>query len=173
MSINFNTALCIIFEVSLFGLLITLVVQLLYGQLLPYIHQQIQATKTKWQDLFEKLNLTITTRQSVEEKIKEQNKQLKKLKKKIVIWHNARRIILKEQERAQEKIKVSLIKKKERQQQYMHLFKLKEETIPQAIALAHEELAKQYAGTHGKEAVSAIIRKIEEQALAHTRSKKV
>ena len=173
MSINFNTALCIIFEFSLFGLLMTLVMQLFYGNILPYIHQQIQATKTKWQNLLEKQNLTKTTRQSVEEKIKAQKKQLTELKKKIIIWQDARRMILKEQEEAQEKIKASLFKKKERQRQYMHLFKLKEETIPQAIALAHEELAKQYAGTHGKEAVSAIIRKIEKQALAQTRSKKV
>ncbi len=160
MLINLSVLLTILYEWSLFILLALLIKRLTVQYILPVIYAQIKQAKEHLKHLKEQKSLLADTRERIEESMQVQTKELASLEEKIKLWHAAQIATVKQTEEEHKRKAKALLAKKELQRLGFHQAKIARDVIPEAISLAHAELAQKYGGEKGALVLTELIDEI-------------
>ena len=161
MDINWQKILLILFELTIFIILVVQLLQLMTQFLLPFLRKKIAELSQFWKDLQNKINLLSKTKNKLKEKIKEQEEVLDDLEDKIKVWHKK----IEQKQLYAEKEKEKFIKKlnKEKEEQYANLNLIKEQksVLPKALKKTREKLKKEFSGGKGKKLLSEVVKNLE------------
>jgi len=149
MFVNQESILYILFELTLFFLLLIVLHWLFKQSIQPALIDYINKTKKYWHNLNNNKNLLAKTNQSTTDKIQKQNKTLNKLETKIKKWHTA---LLKREEKKiikKEKLIKNILEKRKQKKRALHIIKLQQEIIPKSVKLAHQEMQEKYSNKEG------------------------
>ena len=157
----------ITYELTIFFLFVICFMYCFKLFLLPFIRQRFRELKQHWNTLRNKRNLLTKTIASLDEKTKQQRKNLNTLEKKVHIWHAA---ITQEVQLQKKELKVyieKLSEKKKEQNALFHKEKLKQEVIPCAVNKAHKKFEEYYKGTEGKKLLSVLLKRLKQTNNQH------
>ena len=153
--------LSILFQLTLFSLLVILVVKLVKQYALPAIYSEIVEQKKHIKDLRNKRKLLDASKVRIEGQEKEQEEQFFILEKKMQLWHN---FLLKKKD-AQEKYNSSLLQdmeqKRKKQLSNYSLFKIQKVVAPQAVKGAYDKISKLYAGEKSLSLLKELVLRID------------
>jgi len=128
--------------------------------ILPMLYHQIDELKKYKQSLLDKQSLLSATGNTLDNQIERQTEYLHNLENKIKKWHN----IVKEEAKnrdLQNKLLIEQIHQKHiLQNKHLHIEKMQQEVLPEAVKLAREEFII-YAKDNGKELLEKLIIKLE------------
>jgi len=150
----------ILFELTIFFILIIQLYLLTSQYGLPFLRKQISTLHKRWKDLQNKLELDIITKKRLETKIKNQEKSFTTLEDKIQQWHTA--LIEKKESYEKKQIEVAnaMFSKKKQQLSSLNFIKAQQSIISQAIATTKQQLQREYAGNTGKLLLTKVLNEL-------------
>ncbi|MCK4650797.1 hypothetical protein KAT08_01350 [Candidatus Babeliales bacterium] len=147
----------ILFELTLFYLLVVSVYKLIKTYLLPILYSEINIIEKKKKDLEDKDSLLDKSKVKLKENIEDQKEKFLLLEKKVDLWKQS---MLQENEDAKEQ-NISLLEKvkikRKKQETILSLINLQKIVVPSSIQLAYNESQEKYGGNKGLELLSELI----------------
>lgn len=147
----------ILFELTLFYLLVVSVYKLIKIYLLPILYSEINIIEKKKKDLEDKDSLLDKSKVKLKENIEDQKEKFLLLEKKVDLWKQS---MLQENEDAKEQ-NISLLEKvkikRKKQETILSLINLQKIVVPSSIQLAYNESQEKYGGNKGLELLSELI----------------
>jgi hypothetical protein len=153
-----NNIVFILFQFTIFILLIIQLTQLTIQFIIPALRNKIASFNKFLNDLKDKYKLTKATEKRLNDKIIEQTALLKELEKKIQVWHTSISEKKRAKEAKQEKFIDSLKVKKQQQYEYLTSRQKENLVLPKAIEQAREKLKDEYSSENGKRILNEIIK---------------
>jgi len=148
-----DTITFILFQLTIFALLVIQLIALTKEYALPVLQTQIQSLKKHFVDLRHKFSLTTKTKQHIQQKIQIEQESLKSLEANIKEWHSALASKEVRNKKNAAEFSTELQAKKQKQLSRLTLFKTQQAILPQAIADAKKILMAEY----GKENAGKIL----------------
>ena len=151
----------ILFELTIFFLLIISVVAIVRQYALPLLYGEIESIKEKEKDLKEEGRLIVSSKKRLEKEIRQQEESFFLLEKKMRLWQES---LFEKNKKIEEQSKSFLKETKEKrkaQEANLRLFKMQKIVIPRSIELAYREIEKLYMGKKGAGLLKELITKIE------------
>lgn len=152
--------LYISFQLTIFFLLALELYKLIKEYLLPVLRKQIDLLNKMWQDLQDKLDLTTSTKKTLQKKIKDQGKTLQNLEIKVEKWHTSRAQRQSEQKRREVDIISAMQDKKQKQIESLQRNKINQTVIPKAIKEVQKAFLQKYSGEAGKDLLKKVIKEL-------------
>ncbi|MBU4269666.1 hypothetical protein KJ644_04465 [Candidatus Dependentiae bacterium] len=160
MSIEDLSLLSIIFNFTIFFLLILVIYNLFKNYGAPYLYSEIENKKKHEQDLKNKDLLLIKTKDNLENEIYKQQEKISFLKNKVENWKNNLLEKKIEKEFDHSKYLNELKNKRNLQLNNFKIAELQKIAIPEAVKKAYDEMLNVYGGTTGLNLTRELINKI-------------
>jgi len=164
MAINTTTVIFILFNLTIFALLVIQLAQLLTSFLLPFLRSQIKAVNQAWVGLTQKLSLLKTTEKKLENDIEQQKESLATLEKNLKSWHEALVEKHHQQKLLLQQKAIEIKKKKKQQYHYMLQVKAEKEILPEVLKKARKQIEQQYVGQQGKDLLTSVVTNLTNKA---------
>lgn len=154
-----NKIIFILFNITIFILLLIQLFQLTKQFLLPALRKYMSKIDEMFNSLKLKLDLTNKTQTKLKDDLKNQEISFQSLESKINEWHNIRKE--KKAQIKKEQVELSVHLKEKRNQQYkcLQFRKIKEELIPEIIETTRKKLEEQYEKS-GKSDLTKLIKEL-------------
>jgi hypothetical protein len=150
----------IAFKLTVFGLLLTKLMQLSRNYIIPYLLDQIKQERAIRTELVEKENFISSTQNKIENQLRNQKKTFEDLEKNVQKWHAS----LQHEKELTEKQLIDTKNKIEKKRTTQRKNYIKTATyacvVPQAVELAHQELSHNYLSDSGKHFFNKLINKL-------------
>jgi lipoate-protein ligase A len=150
----------IAFRLTIFGLLLTKLMQISRNYIIPYLLDQIKQERAIRTELIEKENFITSTQNRVENQLRNQKKTFEDLEKNVQKWHTS----LQHEKELTEKQLIDIKNKIEKKRTTQRKNYIKAATyaciVPQAIELAHQELSLNCLADSGKHLFEKLINKL-------------
>jgi len=143
---NVEFFLEILFELTMFFLLVVFLYKILKQYLLPALYLEIDKIRKKEKEIKEKIHLLVARKKKLEQQIEEQGVELVIFEKRVRNWQEH---ILQNNQKESKRASLYLEQvhsKREKQKANLNLLKMQEIVIPRSIELAYEEIEQQYGG---------------------------
>jgi biopolymer transport protein ExbB/TolQ len=151
----------VLFQLTLFALLVIVVYKLIKQYLIPFLYQEIRRIKKYKKDLSNKNKLLNASKKRLENQIKQQDDSFVLLEQKVHAWYKS---VVDSNEKKQEenkKILEHVEKKRKAQLANLSLRKIQKIVIPEAIEQAYQEIEKKYEGDKGLQLLQELIEKVQ------------
>ncbi|MBU1007955.1 hypothetical protein KKA53_02660 [Candidatus Dependentiae bacterium] len=151
----------ILFELSIFLILVIQLYQITIDYGLPLLREQIAELYKQWNDLENKFDLTKNTKNNLCKKFREQTTSLNILEESIQKWHASLAAKQAKNESQQKALALSIFEKKKRQFSRLSILQAKKEILPDAIAQTRKTLLKSCQGAEGKKLLANVIKTLD------------
>lgn len=153
------TPIDILFKFTVFSLLLIKILQLLKNYVAPYLFDEIKREKAIRIELIEKENFVKSTKNKIENQIRNQNKLFIDLEKNVQKWNSFLKNEDEETGKKIAEIKVKIEQKRNIQRKNYFLTTAYSKAIPQAVDLAQKELEILYTNndSEGRIALNKLI----------------
>jgi len=145
-----NDILSIVFQFTLFGLLVYKITGLVRQYLIPFLAQQIQVLKNRQLELVEKEKLVKSTLKRVQRQINHQKRMFILLEKKVSVWHQSMQKQVAQSDRECKIIEAALVQRRCLQGKNLKISKIGLEVLPQVVAKSAADLSEKYQGSAGR-----------------------
>ena len=158
---NVDFFLEVLFELTLFFLLVVFLYKISKQYIIPMLYQEIDKIRKKEKETTEKKQLLVASKKKLELQIEEQGVELVVLEKKVKRWQE---FILQSNQQKSKCASLYLERienKREKQKENLSLLKVQEVVIPRSIELAYKEIEQKYSNKKGWELLKELIITIE------------
>ncbi|MFC1894652.1 hypothetical protein ACFLYH_01750 [Candidatus Dependentiae bacterium] len=158
MSTSFiNFFLEVLFQFTVFFLLVVFLVDLFKKYVLPLLYQQIQSMKFRQKELKDKKQLLILSKNRIENEIENQQEKFFVLEKKVKDWRAFKKLNNEDKAKESHRLLDKIKSKRIMQEKSLSLLKMEEIVIPASIKLAFEKIEKEYYGDKGLELLEELV----------------
>jgi len=161
MLINGIDFLEIIFQLTLFFLLVSIIYKLIKENLLPFLYKEIENQKKKKKELREEKKLLLISEEKLKSQIKDQKESFVSIEVKVKDWYKKHIALLKKQEEKNKVYIEKINKKRKLQEDNLTLLKTQKVVIPKAIKKAYKKIEDLYGGEKSFGLLKELIEKIE------------
>ncbi len=160
----------ILFRLTLFILLASLIIRFLYSYGLPMLYGGMQSLQTYVRELKEKRQELAQTEKTLTHALEEQAQTIINIEQKLAQWHALSDVEYEQKKLSYEHTLEKIRQKRIFQSQELHALQLQNEALPRAIKEAFIEIQSVSAGVRGQSLLTELIDDLEKKSKQSTAS---